>query len=255
MTSPLKFAMADSGAKKVIKLVPENLLKKRKSYQAIKAKQAQIALLEKRRSSKGKPLKFKRLEDFLKDSHRRHRDDVRINRTSKRPADPLPLEKNRLAFAVRIRDIKGVSPKVMKVIYMFRLRKIFSGAFVKINKTSMAMMKVVEPYVAWGFPNLKSVRELILKRGQAKINKRRVPLTDNTLIEEHMGKHGIICLEDLIHEIYSVGRNFRVVNNFLWPFKLSVARHAVKDKAGLLKDLGNPGFRSSDINSIIRLLN
>ncbi|XP_056150263.1 60S ribosomal protein L7-like 1 isoform X2 [Lampris incognitus] len=209
MTSPLKFAMADSGAKKVIKLVPENLLKKRKSYQAIKAKQAQIALLEKRRSSKGKPLKFKRLEDFLKDSHRRHRDDVRINRTSKRPADPLPLEKNRLAFAVRIRE----------------------------------------------FPNLKSVRELILKRGQAKINKRRVPLTDNTLIEEHMGKHGIICLEDLIHEIYSVGRNFRVVNNFLWPFKLSVARHAVKDKAGLLKDLGNPGFRSSDINSIIRLLN
>lgn len=46
--------------------------------------------------------------------------------------------------------IKGVSPKVMKVIQMLRLRKIFSGTFVKINKTSISMMKVVEPYIAWG---------------------------------------------------------------------------------------------------------
>lgn len=35
--------------KKVIKLVPEYLLKKRKAYQAIKANQAKLALLEKRK--------------------------------------------------------------------------------------------------------------------------------------------------------------------------------------------------------------
>lgn len=69
------------------------------------------------------------------------------------------------------------------------------------------------------------------------------------------GKHGIICLEDLIHEIYSVGKSFVAANNFLLPFRLSVPRHAARDKAGLLKDLGNPGFRGTDINSIIRLLN
>lgn len=133
------------------------------------------------------------------------------------------------------------------------------------------------------FPNLKSVRELILKRGQTKIGTKRVPLTDNTFIEEYMGrssphhccviglkplidhfnlcplwltgKHGIICLEDLIHEIYSVGKNFRAAKNFLLPFRLSVARHAARDKAGLMKDLGKPGFRGTDINSIIRQLN
>ncbi|KAM6915058.1 60S ribosomal protein L7-like 1 [Xenentodon cancila] len=247
-------AMALS-SKKVIKLVPEYLLKKRKTYQAIKATQAKLALLEKRKVSRGRPLKFKRLEEFLKDSHTKHRDETRIRRSQHRPAAPLPPAENKLAFAVRIRMIKGVSPKVMKVVQMLRLRKIFSGAFVKINKSSMAMMKLVEPYVAWGFPNLKSVRELILKRGQTRIGKRQVPLTDNTFIEQHMGKHDIICLEDLIHEIYSVGKNFLVANNFLLPFKLSVPRHAAKDKVGLLKDLGNPGFRGRDINSIIRQLN
>ena len=35
--------------KKVIQLVPEHLLKKRKAYQAIKATQAKLALLDKRK--------------------------------------------------------------------------------------------------------------------------------------------------------------------------------------------------------------
>lgn len=38
----------------------------------------------------------------------------------------------------------------MKVIHMLRLEKIFSGTFVEINNTSVSMMKLVEPYVAWG---------------------------------------------------------------------------------------------------------
>lgn len=35
---------------------------------------------------------------------------------------------------------------------------------------------------------------------------------------------GIICVEDLIHEIYTVGPAFKQANNFLWPFKLSSAK-------------------------------
>lgn len=191
----------------------------------------------------------------MKDSHKVHRDETRIRRAKCRPPPPMPPPKNKLAFAVRIREIKGVSPKVRNVIQMMRLRKIFSGSFIKIGKHSMNMLKMVEPYVAWGFPNLKSVRELILKRGQTRVGRKRVPLTDNTFIEQHMGKHGIICLEDLIHEIFSVGESFNAANNFLLPFWLSVARHAARDKAGLLKDLGKPGFRGTDINAIVRQLN
>lgn len=38
----------------------------------------------------------------------------------------------------------------MKIIHMFRLSKIFSGTFIKVSKSSMNMLRVVEPYVAWG---------------------------------------------------------------------------------------------------------
>jgi len=40
----------------------------------------------------------------------------------------------------------------------------------------------------FSYPNLKSVRELIYKRGFGKIKKQRIGLTDNSLIEKTLGK-------------------------------------------------------------------
>jgi len=73
----------------------------------------------------------------------------------------------------------------------------------------MNMLQRVEPYVAYGYPNLKTVRELIYKRGFGKVNKARVPLTDNSVIEGVLGAHNIICVEDLVHEIFTSGPAFK----------------------------------------------
>jgi hypothetical protein len=43
-------------------------------------------------------------------------------------------------------------------------------------------------------------------------------------LQDALGKHGIICIEDLIHEIYTVGPHFKEANNFLHPFQLSCPR-------------------------------
>ncbi len=40
---------------------------------------------------------------------------------------------------------------------------------VQVNKATVNMLRLVEPYVAWGYPNLKTVKELIYKRGYAKV--------------------------------------------------------------------------------------
>ncbi|POI26851.1 hypothetical protein CIB84_009399 [Bambusicola thoracicus] len=180
--------MAEPEQKRRIPLVPENLLKRRKAYQAIKATQAKQALLNKRKVQKGKQIQFKRLETFVRDSWRKRRDDVRLRRMEQRPVQVAVPKEHKLAFVVRITEIKGVSMRVRRVIELLRLRKIFSGTFVKLSPLSLKMLRIVEPYVAWGYPNLKSVRELILKRGQGKVNKKRVPLTNNMLIEEHLGE-------------------------------------------------------------------
>uniref|UniRef100_A0A8I5NK96 Large ribosomal subunit protein uL30 n=1 Tax=Papio anubis TaxID=9555 RepID=A0A8I5NK96_PAPAN len=200
--------MAEQEQRK-IPLVPENLLKKRKAYQALKATQAKQALLAKKEQRKGKGLRFKRLESFLHDSWRQKRDKVRLRRLEVKPhALELP-DKHSLAFVVRIER----------------------------------------------FPNLKSVRELILKCGQAKVKNKTIPLIDNTVIEEHLGKFGVICLEDLIHEIAFPGKHFQEISWFLRPFHLSVARHATKNRVGFLKEMGTPGYRGERINQLIRQLN
>lgn len=67
------------------------------------------------------------------------------------------------------------------------------------------------------------------KRGFLKIDSKRVPLLDNTQIEKVLGKHNIICVEDLIHEIYTAGPNFAYANRLLWPFKLSNPRYILLD--------------------------
>lgn len=246
--------MAEEGERKKIPLVPENLLKKRKAYQALKATQAKQALLAKR-ERKGKEFRFRRLESFVHDSWRQQRDKVRVRRLEVKPRALEVPDKHSLAFVIRMERIEGVSLLVKSTIRKLGLKKLFSGVFVEVTPQSMRMLRTVEPYVTWGFPNLKSVRELILKRGQAKINNKTVPLTDNTVIEEHLGQFGVICLEDLIHEIAFPGKHFQQISAFLCPFQLSVARHATKNRVGFLKEMGSPGYRGDRINQLIRQLN
>uniref|UniRef100_A0A2K5I6Y2 Large ribosomal subunit protein uL30 n=1 Tax=Colobus angolensis palliatus TaxID=336983 RepID=A0A2K5I6Y2_COLAP len=233
-------SMAEQEQRK-IPLVPENLLKKRKAYQALKATQTKQALLAKKEQRKGKGLRFKQLESFLRDSWRQKRDKMRL-----RPPEVKP-------HALELID--GVSLLVQSTIARLRLKKIFSGVFVKVTPQNLKMLHIVEPYVTWGFPNLKSIRELILKRGQANVKNKTIPLTDNRVIEEHVGKFGVICLEDLIHEIAFPGKHFQEISWFLCPFHLSVARHANKNRVGFLKDMGTPGYRGERINQLIRQLN
>ena len=95
--------------------------------------------------------------------------------------------------------------------------QINSAVLMKVNSASINMLRLAGSYVTYGPPNLKTVRELVYKRGFACVNKQRLPLTDNKIIADNLGKHGITCMEDVIHELYTVGPKFTAVNRFLWP--------------------------------------
>lgn len=108
-------------------------------------------------------------------------------------------------------------PKTRKILYNLGLSRIFSAVFAKANESILGKLQRVEPYVTYGYennnfsyissfirfhtflvhdfteilvelnfryPNLKNVRELIYKKAFAKIDKQRVPLTDNNIIEQ-----------------------------------------------------------------------
>uniref|UniRef100_A0A2K5YYW9 Large ribosomal subunit protein uL30 n=1 Tax=Mandrillus leucophaeus TaxID=9568 RepID=A0A2K5YYW9_MANLE len=219
--------------------VPETLKKKRRNFTELKIKRLRKKFAQKMLR------KARRKLIYEKEYRQMYRTEIRMVRMARKAGNFYVPAEPKLAFVIRIRGINGVSPKVQKILQLLRLRHIFNGIFLKLNKASINMLRIVEPYIAWGYPNLKSVNELIYKRGYGKINKKRIALTDNALIAQSLGKYGIICMEDLIHEIYTVGKRFTEANNFLWPFKLSSPRGGMKKKT----------THFDQINRLIRRMN
>ncbi|KAJ8624097.1 hypothetical protein MRB53_032627 [Persea americana] len=106
-----------------------------------------------------------------------------------------------------------------------------------------------------GYPNLKSVKELVYKKGFGKVDKQKVPLTDNNIIEQALGKHNVICIEDILHEVSTVGSHFKEVVDFLWPFRLNKPDGALQRKKQQFKDGGDSGNREDQINELISKMN
>jgi len=235
--------------------VPETLLKKRATQEKVKAARAAAGVEKKAALKTKRKVIFKRAEKYTKEYRALERDEIRYKRIAKSKDNFYVPSQSKLAFVIRIRGINQVSPKVKKALQLLRLRQINNGVFVKLNKSSLNMLRLVEPYIAWGYPNLKSVRELLLKRGYAKVNHQRLPITDNQIVEDNLGKLDIICVEDLIHEIVTVGPNFKKANNFLWPFKLSNPLGGMRNKTNHFVEGGDHGNREDLINAYIRKTN
>lgn len=136
---------------------------------------------------------------------------------------------------------------------LFRLRQINNGTFIKLNKATINMLRIAEPYITYGYPSLKTVRQLIYKRGFVKHSGQRIPITDNFVIERKLrAGYRIQCAEDLVYQIYTVGRVFRKVNNFLWPFKLNTPTGGWRKKNNHYVEGGDFGNREEKINELVQ---
>ncbi|GIY90172.1 60S ribosomal protein L7 [Caerostris darwini] len=244
--------METGSPKKKVPQVPETLLKKRKFQAEQKAKRVLYAAKSKKLRQEKRRLIFKRAESYVKEYRRKERDEIRLKRIARKVGNFYVPDEPKVAIVTRIRGINGVSPKPRKVLQLFRLRQINNAMFVKLNKATINMLRIAEPYIAWGYPNLKTVKDLVYKRGFGRVNKKRVALTDNSIIEATLGKYGILCIEDLIHEIYTCGPNFKKATNFLWHFKLNNPKGGWRKKTIHYVEGGDFGNREDRINTLLR---
>jgi large subunit ribosomal protein L7e len=163
--------------------------------------------------------------------------------------------KPKVAVVIRIRGVQNVAPKQKKVLQLLRLRQLHNAIFVKINKPMQNMLRLVEPYIAYGYPSLKTVRAMIYKRAHLKINGQRIKLSDNKQIKDKFNTDDVVCAEDLVNQIYTAGKHFRTVTNGLWPFKLAPAKGGLRQKRRHFVEGGDFGNRDTLINRfIIRMI-
>ena len=104
-----------------------------------------------------------------------------------------------MAFVVRIRGINKLNPKSIRILRLLRLRQIHNGVFVRVNKASSNLLRRVEPYITFGYPSRETIKKLIYKRGFGKVQGQRIPFSNNQVIEQTLGKHGIVSIEDLVN--------------------------------------------------------
>merc|ERR1719271_424971 len=231
--------------------VPESVLKKRKTQEKIAADKAAAAADAKAARKDKRVAAYKSAEKYVKEYRALAKQRVRMHRQAKAAGNHFVDAESKLIFVVRIRGLADMHPKTKKILQLMRLRQMNMGVFMKSSKAATEMLTRVEPYLSYGYPSLKSVRDLVYKPGFGKINKQRIPLTDNAVVEKGLGKYGVTCMEDIVHEIFTVGPNFREVNNFLWPFKLRPAKggQAVKRKG--FNEGGQCGNREQYMNGLI----
>merc|ERR1719482_320188 len=201
--------------------VPESLLKKRRRDERLAKERAATKAADTLRRKAKRKSAFKSAEKYVKEYRQQENELIRLRRQAKKHGNLFLEPEGKVVFVIRIRGILGLAPKTRKILQLMRLRQIHNGVFLRMNKATLHMLRLVEPYVAYGYPNVKAVRQLIYKRGFGKVNKQRIPLTNNNIIEKVLGNKGIICVEDLIHEIITCGPEFKVANNFLFPFRLT----------------------------------
>lgn len=253
-----------ANAKKELQLVPETLLKKRHDLDDIKARRDAQIVNNNKRFSKSSKFYVKKPERFLAQAKSQRNHEIRFKRvlkkgmqkrasnkpviTTKVVEEPngeeteIQYQANsvgaNMVFVVRIRDSTGLSKKVKNVLWKLKLHNVYEGIFLKYTEKNRKLLHLIEPWVIYGPPSKEMVSDLINRRGHGHVKKERVPLSDNTIIELALGeKSGIICVEDLVHELYETGENFDAVTEFLWPFRLAAPKtrfqtQTLNDKEG-----------------------
>uniref|UniRef100_A0A0K8TP19 Putative ribosomal protein n=1 Tax=Tabanus bromius TaxID=304241 RepID=A0A0K8TP19_TABBR len=210
-------------------------------------------LLQKFRKSKAKQYDVKRAESFIMPV-------IKAERTKNR-AKRVVLKKNalktedpdqKLLLVYRHCGKWIADEKTLKILRTLGLPYVRQAVFLRNNKENNFLLRLVEPYVTYGYPTITTIRELIFKHGYVTIDGKSTTISSNTMIEEHLGHLGVICLEDIINEIFTVGQNFNAVTRFLNSFQLRKPRDDFQNKVSKKYGKGGEyGNRKEAINSLI----
>lgn len=127
--------------------------------------------------------------------------------------------------------------------------------FLRYDESTRKKLHLIENWVTYGVPSKAMISDLIHRRGHGKIDGKRIPLSDNVVIEKELGEKTdgeVICVQDIVEELHKVGNQFKHVNQFLWTFQLASARSKFQKEKLNFKDGGDYGDRGEEMDDFIR---
>ena len=160
---------------------------------------------------------------------------------------------NRPLIAIRICGEKQrIAKEIKDVLHKLGLFRLFSCAFLKNDPVTREALKIVNSYVTYGFVSQENIHEILIRRGKLLEEGKDVRNLDNEAIEAALGSKNILCFEDLVHEITTIGKHFNEVVNFVGNIWLRPSEE-VKTKVNKeFSKAGSQGNRGEAINELLR---
>mmetsp|Transcript_57091 Transcript_57091/g.121320 ORF Transcript_57091/g.121320 Transcript_57091/m.121320 type:complete len:265 (-) Transcript_57091:87-881(-) len=166
-------------------------------------------------------VKIVKPERLIKDALARRADRKRANKIAKHR--PHLVRGTKTIVAVRnSKTRKQASHTAKAVLQELDLGSCNTMVFLKNSKDIVKKLDAVRPFVYWGACSHKVIYNLLHKKAEFRGDEgERTPLSDNALIEKHLGDIGVLCTEDLVHSIHACDENFDQVKKRLWPIKVA----------------------------------
>lgn len=212
--------------------VAETVLRRRdRNLKAAADRAAQVAKIRRQQQDykKGK-LRIVRAERLVKDCLIRSNDRRRLTNTKKKaklkPEKKPPQDK--IITVVRNGRLGG-SKEVKVTLRKLGLSKRHTLVFLPCTAEIQTELENIRPFVFWGRPTFKTVHKVLHKKALFRdpdAEKGMTLLSDNVLIEKHLGDLGVLCTEDLVDTIFTCSKNFSSVVERLWPVQLGDAKKA-----------------------------
>ncbi|RLM79617.1 60S ribosomal protein L7-3-like [Panicum miliaceum] len=130
--------------------VPESVLRKRNREEQWAADKKEKALADRKKALESRKIIFARAKQYAQEYDAQEKELVQLKREARLKGGFYVSPEAKLLFVIRIRGINAMHPKTRKILQLLRLRQIFNGVFLKVNKATINMLRRVEPYVAYG---------------------------------------------------------------------------------------------------------
>jgi large subunit ribosomal protein L7e len=194
---------------------------------------------------------IKRPEDFVTEYREKQKNYNQYKKRLHKDLELLNIKENDLIFIIRIRGDKNLSDNQKKLFKILNLKKQHEGSIFVVDKNLKKSISCLENYIIYGFINKKNFKDLITKRGYLKYNNGLHPIKSNKLVEDVLGEKNIICVEDIVSEIFSKGENFNFIKKVLRTFKLNKPTEGYGNKASRFVNDGAWGFHGDKLNLLI----
>ena len=127
----------------------------------------------------------------------------------------IQLSDNQTILVLRITGDKNISENQKRILRRLGLHKSHEAHLFQSNQSLKDQLKLVENFVVYGQVNRKTLKELISKRGNFKIDNKLQLISSNKIVEDVLGKLGVVCVEDIVGEMSSNSKFFDEIKSAL----------------------------------------